>query len=194
MNIVARRYTLKRRAERQDETRRRIVEAAVSLHQSVGMARTTVTDIAERAGVGRLSVYRHFPDELTLGWACSGLYWERHPLPDPTPWRMVDDPHGRLQLALRESYAYHRQTEEMMTRAFADAADSPIMAPYYTHWRRAADVVVAAWRLRGRKRTLLRAAIGHAIAFPTWRSLVRDQGLTDAQAVELMLRLTCDCD
>ena len=194
MNHVARRYTLKRRAERQDETRQRIVEAAVALHQSVGMARTTVTDIAERAGVGRLSVYRHFPDELTLGWACSGLYWERNPLPDPTPWRMIEDSHERLRTGLRESYAYHRQTEEMMTRAFADAADSPIMTPYYDHWRRAAAVVVAAWRVRGRKRTLLRAAIGHAIAFPTWRSLVRGQGLTDAQAVELMLRLTCDCD
>jgi AcrR family transcriptional regulator len=193
MNHVARRYTLMRRAVRQEATRRRIVEAAVELHQSVGIARTTVTDIAERAGVGRLSVYRHFPDELTLGRACSGLYWERNPLPDPTPWRMVDDPLERLRAALRESYAYHRQTEEMMSHAFADVADSPIMAPYYTHWRRAADVVVSAWRVRGRKRTLLRAAIGHALAFPTWRSLIRDQGLTDAQAVELMLRLTCDC-
>ena len=84
--------------------------------------------------------------------------------------------------------------EDMRARADADAADSPIMAPYYPHWRRAADVVAAAWRVRGRKRALLRAAIGHAIAFPTWRSLVRDQRLTDAQAVELMLRLTCDCD
>ena len=193
MNLVARRYTLKRRAERQEATRQRIVEAAVALHQSVGMARTTVTDIAARAGVGRLSVYRHFPGELTLGRACSGLYWERHPLPDPTPWRAVDDPHERLQLALRKSYAYHRQTEEMMTRVFADAADSPIMTPYHTHWRQAADVVAAAWKVRGRTRSLLRAAIGHAITFPTWRSLVRDQGLTDAQAVELMLRLTCDC-
>ncbi len=193
MNLVARRYTLKRRAERQEATRQRIVEAAVALHQSVGMARTTVTDIAERAGVGRLSVYRHFPDALTLGRACSGLYWERNPLPDPTPWRAVDDPHERLRRALRESYAYHRGTEAMMTRAFADAADSPIMTPYHTHWRRAADVVAAAWKVRGRTRTLLRAAIGHAITFPTWRSLVRDQGLTDAQAVELMLRLTCDC-
>ena len=66
--------------------------------------------------------------------------------------------------------------------------------PYYNHWRRAADVVAAAWRVRGRKRLLLRSAIWHAIAFSTWRSLVRDQGLTDGQAVELMLRLTCECD
>ena len=190
---MARRYELKRRAERQDQTRRRIVEAAVALHQTVGMARTTITEIAQRADVGRLTVYRHFPDELALGLACSGRYWERHPLPDPTSWRAVVDPHARLQIALRETYAYHRRTEAMISRAFADAADSPIMAPYYDHWRRAADVVAAAWRVRGRKRALLRAAIGHALAFPTWRSLVRDQGLTHAQAIELMRRLTGDC-
>jgi AcrR family transcriptional regulator len=192
MLCVSRRYVLKRRAERQDHTRQRIVEATVALHQSVGMARTTITEIAHRAGVGRLTVYRHFPDELALGLACSGRYWERNPLPDPTSWRAVVDPHERLRIALRETYAYHRRTEAMISRAFADAADSPIMAPYYDHWRRAADVVATAWRVRGRMRTLLRAAIGHALAFPTWRSLVRDHGLTDPQAIDLMLRLTCD--
>jgi AcrR family transcriptional regulator len=186
-------YELKRRAERQEETRRRIVEAAIALHETLGLARTTVTAIAERAGVGRLTVYRHFPDELALGQACSGLYWERNPFPDPEPWREVVDPQERLEVAIRESYAYHRRTEEMIRRAFADAADSPIMAPYHEHWRRAAAAVASAWKVRGRERTLLRAAIGHAIVFPTWRSLVRDQGLTDNKAVELMLRLVCDC-
>jgi AcrR family transcriptional regulator len=190
---MARRYELKRRARRQKETRRRIVEAAMALHETVGLARTTVTQIAERAGVGRLTVYRHFPDELALGWACSGLYWERNPLPDPEPWRAVEEPTERLKVALRKSYAYHRRTEEMIGGALADAADSPIMAPYHEHWRRAADVVASAWRLRGQKRQLQRAAIGHALVFPTWRSLVRDQGLTDKQAVELMLRLTREC-
>ena len=190
---MARGYKQKRRAERQEETRQRIVEATVNLHGTVGMARTTVTQIAERAGVGRQTFYRHFPDELALGQACSGLYWERNPLPDPEPWRAVTDPRERLEMALRESYAYHRQTEAMISLAFTDAADSPIMAPYHDHWRRAANVVASAWRVRGRERLLLRAAIGHAIAFPTWHSLVRDQGLTDPQAVELMHRLTCDC-
>jgi len=190
---MTRRYELKRRARRQEETRRRIVEATMALHETVGLARTTVTQIAERAGVGRLTVYRHFPDELALGRACSGLYWERNPLPDPEPWRAEKDPSERLKIALRESYAYHRRTEEMIGRAFADAAESPIMAPYHEHWRRAADAVATAWRVRGRKRLLMRAAIGHALVFPTWRSLIRDQGLTDSQAVELMLRLTCEC-
>ena len=193
MIVVSRRYELKRRAEQQEETRRRIVEAAITLHGSIGIGGTTVTQIADLAGVGRQTIYRHFPDELALIRACSGLYWERNPLPDPGSWRAVADPDERLRLGLRESYAHHRRTEAMIGRALAEAGDSPIMQAYHDHWRTAADVLVAAWGVRGRARTLLRAAIGHAIVFPTWRSLVRDQGLTDRQAVTLMHRLTCDC-
>jgi AcrR family transcriptional regulator len=192
MILMSRRYELKRRAERQEDTRRRIVEATVTLHGSVGMAETTITQIADLAGVGRQTVYRHFPDELTLVKACSGLYWERNPFPDPGSWRAVEDPDERLRLGLRESYAYHRRTESMIGRALAEAGDSPIMQGYHDHWRAAADTLVAAWRVRGRRRTLLRAAIGHAIVFRTWHSLVRDQGLSDRQAVDLMHRLTCD--
>jgi AcrR family transcriptional regulator len=190
---VSRRYRQRKRAERQEETRRRIVEATVGLHGKLGVARTTVTQIAEAAGVGRQTVYRHFPDELALGTACSGLYWERNPVPDPEPWRAVANPQERLRRGLRESYAYHRRTEEMIRRAFEDVRDSPIMQGYHDHWKQAADVVASAWEVRGRARTLLRAAIGHAIVFPTWHSLVREQGLSDRQAVELMHRLTCDC-
>jgi len=190
---MSRRYELKRRAERQEETRRRIVEAAVTLHGSIGMSQTTITQIAELAGVGRQTVYRHFPDELALDRACSGLYWERNPLPDLEPWQAVADPHERLRLGLRESYAYHTRTEPMIDRVYADARDSPIMQGYHDHWQRGADIIASAWRLRGRERSLLRAAIGHAIVFPTWHSLVRDQALTDGQAVELMHRLTCEC-
>lgn len=193
MISVARPYRQKRRAQSRKETRQRIVEATVALHETLGIARTSVTRIAERAGVGRLTVYRHFPDELALTRACSGLYFERNPLPDPGPWKAVADPTRRLKKALRECYAYHRRTEEMIRRALADVADSPIMAPYHEHWRRAANVVASAWPLRGRRRKLLRAAIGHALVFPTWSSLTRDQGLTDEQAVELMSRLVCDC-
>lgn len=191
---MTRRYELKKRAERLEETRRRIVESTIALHETVGPARTTITQIAEGAGVGRLTVYRHFPDELTLGRACSGLYWERNPLPDPERWRKVADPRERLSVALGESYAYHCRTEAMHSRALADAADSPIMTPYHEHWRRAADIVAAAWPVRGRERALLRAAVGHALSFATWSSLVRDQGLDDARAVALMLRLTCPCE
>ncbi len=186
---MSRQYELKKRAESQERTQRRIVEAAIKLHETVGPAMTTVTEIAERAGVGRLTVYRHFPDDLTLFSACSGLYWERNPFPDPEPLRSITDPRKRLKLALDAGYAYHRSTEAMMTRAMADVADSPVMKPYADYWSGVSDIVASGSGLRGRKYSLHRAAIGHALAFTTWRSLVRDQGLSDEQAVKVMLRL-----
>ena len=192
--MMARSYQLKRRAERQDATRQRIIEAAIELHQTIGPAATTVTEIAERAQVGRVTVYRHFPDEPTLARACSGLYFERHPPPDPDGWAEIDDPGQRLRTALTETYAYHRATEQMMSRVLADARDHEVMAPYHALWNHAAAVLADAWPARSRRRTLLRAGIALALSFDTWRSLTRDQELTDKQAVELMLRLSCECD
>ncbi len=189
---VARKYRLKHRAERQGQTRQRIVEAAIDLHQTVGPAATTVSEIAERAGVGRVTVYRHFPEEVMLFQACSGLYVERHPLPDPERWTEIPDPVERLSAALRDVYAYHRANEAMFTHVLADTRDHEVMTPYYEHWQRATDVLVAPWRARGGRRTLLRAGIGLALGFDTWRSLVRDHGLTDGQAIDVARRLVHD--
>jgi AcrR family transcriptional regulator len=186
---MARAYELKRRAQRQDETRRRIVDAAIELHQTIGPTATTVSDIAARAGVGRVTVYRHFRDEYELARACSGRYFALHPAPDPERWRAIADPAERLRAALAETYAHHRATEPMMTRVLAEARDHEVMAPYHAHWGRAADVLLAPWRARGRRRALLRAGISLALSFDTWRTLVRDEGLTDAQAVEVAMRL-----
>ena len=194
MNLVSRAYELKQRAERQEQTRQRIIEAAIELHQNLGPARTTVTDIADRAGVSRLTVYRHFPDELALGMACSGLYWELHPLPDPEAWRSSPTLAGRLRAALNQTYAYHRQTEPMMRHALADSADTPIMQPYHEHWRHAAAVVAQAGPLGDPENLMLRAAVGHALAFGTWQSLTHGQELTDQEAIELMLRLVPDAE
>ena len=157
---------------RRDETRQRIVDATIELHQTLGPAATTVSEIAERAGVGRVTVYRHFPDEPTLSRACSGQYFERNQPPDPDRWRAIDDARERLRAALRET-----------------ARDHPATAPYHELWRDATDVLVEPWRVRGRRRVLLRAGIALALSFDTWRTLVQEQALTDEQAVELMLRL-----
>lgn len=191
---MARSYQLKRRAERQDETRQRIIEATMGLHQTIGPARTTIREIAERAQVGRVTVYRHFPDEATLSRACSGQYFERHPFPDPDRWQKIADPAERLQTGLRETYAYHAATEAMISHALADARDHPVMAPYHAHWQHAADILSAPWRLRGSRRTMLHAAIALALSFDTWRTLTREQGLSDDSAIAVTLRLTHDCN
>jgi AcrR family transcriptional regulator len=189
---MGRPYQLSRRAERQQETRRRIVEAAIELHQTLGPAATTVIDIADRAGVGRVTVYRHFPDEASLARACSDRYFERHPAPDPDRWAGIPDPGERLRTALTEVYAYHRATEAMISRVLADAREHEAVAPYHAHWRRAAEVLLRPSRARGRRRALLRAGIALALSFDTWRTLVREQRLTDEQAVEVALRLALD--
>lgn len=186
---VARDYRKKKRAEREDATRLRIVEATIELHRTIGPTATTVSEIAERAGVGRVTVYRHFPDEPTLSRACSGLYMERNPLPEPVRWLAIPDPTDRLRSALAEVYAYHHANEAMFSHVLADARDHEVMGPYHAHWQRAADILVAPWRARGRARKLLRAAISLALSFDTWRTLTRDHGLSDPQAVDVALRL-----
>ncbi len=190
---MTRSYQLKQRGERQQQTRQKIIEAAIDLHQSQGLAATTMSDIAERAKVGRVTVYRHFPDEAALINACSGQYFQRHQLPDPEAWRSVQNATERLRQGLRETYAYHKATEAMMARVLPEARDHPVMLPYHTHWNRAADVLAAAWSVTARRKKLLKAALALALSFDTWHFLVRVQRLTDDQAIELMIRLTCDC-
>jgi AcrR family transcriptional regulator len=186
---MARHYELKRRAERQDETRQRIVDATIDLHQTIGAAQTTISEIAKRAGVGRVTVYRHFPDEETLFHACSGHYFAQHPFPDIERWRQIADPRDRLREGLRESYAWHSDNQQMISMALAEARDLPMMAPYHAYWDRAAETLAAAWRVRGRRRTNLTAAIVLALSFDTYRTLTRERHLTDEQAIMLMTRL-----
>src|SRR5918992_92628 len=112
---MARKYDMRRRAKRQEETRQRITEATVELHEALGPAKTTISAIAEKAGVQRLTVYRHFPDERALFSACRGHYMSINPPPDPTPWAGISDPEVRLKRALAEVYVFYRRTEPMMS-------------------------------------------------------------------------------
>ena len=188
---MTRKYEMKRRARRQEETRRRITEATVELHQALGPAKTTISAIAERAGVQRLTVYRHFPDERALLAACSSHYEAKNPVPDPDPWTQIADPEERLRRALEETYAYHRRTEPMMTKVLRDAPiHAPTMevtVPYLEHWDRARYALVTGWGAEGQRLKRLLAALGHALEFWTWRSLVHEQGLTEEEAIELMV-------
>ena len=188
---MTRKYDMKRRSERQEETRRRIVEATVELHQTVGMARTTISAIAKKAGVQRLTVYRHFPDERALFSACSGHWSAANPPPDPASWTQIADPEERLRSALAEVYGYHRRTEPMISNVVRDAQVHPltreIAEPYFQHWERMRYVLATGWGVGDERLALLLATIGHALDFQTWRSFVRQQGSSDEQAVEAMV-------
>lgn len=190
---TGRTYELKRRAERQEATRQRIVDAAVELHSTLGPSRTTVQAIAEKAGVTRPTVYAHFPDERSLFRACSGHVAETTPPPDPTPWRAISDPGGRLAAALRELYRYYEQLEPLLANVQRDVEVMPVIAEIdetrVRYLAAARDLILDAWPARRAARIRLRRAVGHALEFSTWQSLVRRQGCTNEEAVRLMLAL-----
>jgi AcrR family transcriptional regulator len=181
-------YRKKRRAELEEQTRLRITEAAVALHGSVGPSRTSVSAIAEEAGVPRSTVYRHFPDEEAIFTACSTHWREANPAPDLAAWAAIDDPDERLRTALRELYAFYRRTQAMFDNLHRDEALVPTVQRTFAAFRgylEAARETLAG----GRTPRRVRAAVGHALAYPTWRSLVVEQGLDDRSAADMMCRL-----
>jgi AcrR family transcriptional regulator len=190
--LMARKYEMKRRAEQVEETRRRITEAAVELHGTVGPARTTISAVAARAGVDRLTVYRHFPDEVALFQACTSHWLAHNPFPDPSPWSSIEDPQTRLRCALGELYTWYRTSRPMMENFFRDGPSVPALAGRLREWdsyqKHGRTLLARGWPATGRRKKLLTAAIGHALDFHTWRSLDR-QNLDDATAAELMTAL-----
>jgi AcrR family transcriptional regulator len=187
--IRRRRYTLKRRAENQAETRRRIVEATVDLHTELGPARTSISAVAERAGVQRHTVYAHFPTERQLFLACSGLALERDPLPDERAWRPIADPRQRLRRGLTEIYAWYGRNAQLANCVMRDAEVNPFIRDI-VRLRLGSRIDAYQGTLsrglrRGRE---LSAVLGLALSFHTWRSLVKEGGLSTDAAVAFVLR------
>jgi AcrR family transcriptional regulator len=188
---MARKYTLGKRAEQQAETRRRIAEAALELHGIHGPAQTTVSMIADRAGVQRHTYYAHFPDERSLLMACSGLDLERDPPPDPQPWRAIEDRGARLAVALDALYSWFARAPELRANVLRDAelheATREVVAVRFR------PVIAAYGAVLGDSfGPPQRAALALALSFHTWRTLTRDGGLSQAEAVAVMVRAV-DC-
>lgn len=182
---MARPYTLKRRAESQAETRRRIVEAAVALHSTIGPAATTVSMIAEKAGVQRHTFYAHFPDERAMLMACSGYALEEDPLPDAAPWRAIADPAQRLKAGLAEIYAYFARNAQMLGCVLRDAEHHTLLGEIMAirYGPSIADYHATLGKgLKAKQRAMLAVAL----SFYTWRTLTRDAGLKPAEAVSAM--------
>lgn len=183
---MTRTYTLKRRAEAQAETRRRIVEAAVELHSTVGPASTTVSMIAEKAGVQRNTFYAHFPEDWDLVMACSGHVMESDPLPDPEPWAGLKTAGERLSVGLRAIYDWYARHAGLMacvtrdaerhelTRKIAEFRFGPPMARY-------GEVLGAGLKAKQR------AMLALALSFHTWRTLTHEAGMKQKEAVKAMV-------
>jgi AcrR family transcriptional regulator len=186
-----RKYEKKRRAEQEAETRQRIVEAMVELHREVGPARTTISAIAERAGVERLTVYRHFPDERSMFEACTAHYATQVPGPDPAAWAGIEEPAERLRGALLAFYDYYRRAEDVLTHAVRDVPQLPALAAVLSPWEdfvgRVGEELLEEWAVSGPAAGRLAAAVAHALRFETWRSLARVEGLDDGEVAELMV-------
>jgi len=181
-----RKYTLKQRAEQQEKTRERIVDAAMALHEEIGPADTTISALAQRAGVQRLTVYRHFEDEGAILRACSAKWFGLHPPPDLSAIQ-ANDPIGLTRAMLAALYAYYEANERMWNSLYKDigrseALEEP-MAKFEAYLSSLLEALLAAWR-PARSRTL-RATLGHALRFSTWQSL-SGQGLARSASAALV--------
>ena len=186
-----RRYRKRQRALSELETRQRITQAAVALHQTVGPARTSVKAIAERAGVDRATVYRHFPDEQALFDACTSHYYTRHPMPNPEQWAEITRPEERLRTALAELYAWYADTEPMLDAGIRDIDHVPAgsRAAFFGYFAAVHAALMTGRHERGRPRVCVSGAIAHAINFHTWRSLVREQQLSADEVIPLIMAM-----
>ncbi len=185
-----RKYELKKRAEQLAQTRLRITEATVELHRTVGPAATQISEIARHAGVQRLTVYNHFPDEASLYSACSAHWRALHPTPDPAAWATIDDPGKRLRTALRALYGWYCETEPMTANVLRDMEHMPaVRAQIEQGLGRYLDTVRALlaqpFRARGRRRKRIDSAVRAAVDFHLWRALAP---LGDSEAADLAAR------
>ena len=189
-----RKYNKTLRAEQQDETRERIVEATVALHGSLGPAKTSIKAIAEKAGVQRLTVYRHFPDDASLFQACSAHYFGLHPPPNMGDWAGIEDPGERSRTALLAFYRFYRTTEEMLSVVYRDIDQVPAMqAPmlqFEGYLDQVCDNLVEGWtgnakaKLQDKKSLAL--TLRHCLRFSTWAAL-KNEKLSDKKITELVM-------
>lgn len=189
-----REYQLKERAHQQAETRRRIIEAVVSLHEEVGPARTTVVEIADRAQVSRPTVYSHFPDERSLITACSQHWSLANPRPDTAAWKKIADPRTRLRTALEQLYAYYAPRERILSNVIRDSELIPSLSEALertmgSYSQAAAEALAAGPGSRQGDQRKQLAALKLALHFHTWQTLTRSGGLTNKEAAGLMAAL-----
>ncbi|MGD8783708.1 MAG: helix-turn-helix domain-containing protein [Thioalkalispiraceae bacterium] len=192
--MSSRKYTKRQRAQTEQETRQRIVEAAMQLHEEVGPRNTSISAIAERAGVQRLTVYRHFEDDNAIFAACSAHWLELNPPPDPQQWQTETDPIKRTENALLALYNYYRQTASMWSGVYRDLAEVPAMQlpmKQFEHYLKGIrDDLLTCWCPDKSGKTLYKAMLHHAVQFSTWQSF-HEIKLRERQIAGLMTHCIC---
>ncbi len=189
-NMKKRNYRKSKRADQQEKTRKSIVEAAVTLHETLGPANTSIKAIAEKAGVQRLTVYRYFPDEVTLFQACSGHWFNLNQPPGISQWSNISQAEERTKTALMAFYAYYSQTENMFSSVYRDlekvkAIQEP-MEQFEQYLDQIRDDLLGCWKLRGERMKQLSLTLRHGLRFSTWLSL-KKESLDDRQITELIM-------
>ena len=188
---ASRTYRMGRRAESVDLTRQRITDAAVRLHTTVGPSATSMSAVAEAAGITRLTLYRHFPSKDALFGACMGHWRSLHPPPDPDTWRAISSFRARAATAIDELYGWYAQNGDELYPIYRDAAFTPQSnqrARRATNDRIVAAVLGDASAAKGLAGRRLKAALGHVISFWTWRSLTVEQSLSTGGATRMALQ------
>jgi AcrR family transcriptional regulator len=180
-----------RRRQQLEATRERITEAAFELHSTIGPAQTTISAVADLAGVQRHTVYHHFPDMASLIRACTEHALQVTGVPEAASWSTIDDPTVRLRRALDELYAFYRANAKVLaniTRDLAMMTEVGGVEPFLERMTELFSALAAGWPGDAATQRVRMAALGHAMAYPTWKSLT-DYGLSDTEATDLMLRL-----
>lgn len=188
--MAKRKYRKIKRAELQEQTRDRIVEATVALHEELGPANTSIKAVAERAGVQRVTVYRYFPDDVSLFQACTTHWLALNPPPDAAQWQDVQEAKEKTAVALLAFFEYYRRTETMWTGAYRDveavAALRDALQRFEEYIDNVRDVLLVPWGLKGKRKKQLSITMRHCLRFTSWQSL-KGEGLADKQIVDLVM-------
>ena len=184
-------YRMSRRAELVDQTRERITAATARLHTTIGPANTSVASIAEEAGVTRLTVYRHFADLDVLFEACRAHWRAENPPPDTRLWAETAGLEPRARRALTGLYGWYREHAQELFPIYRDMTTMPDTSQerMRSENRRLGDLLVGDDAPDGDAGRRMRAVARHLLDYRTWRSLAIQHELSDAEAVEIGVRL-----
>ncbi len=186
-----RKYRKTRRAEQEEQTRDKIVSAAMALHEEIGPRATSISAIAERAGVQRLTVYRHFKDDVAIFQACSSRWFELNPPPNPSSWQELAPAVQQTKEALRNIYNYYAANARMLNRVYSDAADVPalqeVMDGFRTYLNQIGNDLLKAWQPETKKSKDVKVLINHALRFSTWESFSQEK-IKEKRIAEVMTK------